>query len=123
MQEKSQHLHSTSSLFENKDNTFLEIFFPELSNLVISLLRENGFTVITFFDRFTDRRRILATMKKANTSKFISIDIKSGNQKNQRSYKNRVLRNGGAFLSVSSLQEFYQKFQLISGGARNGRMA
>lgn len=107
-----------------KDKSFLEVFNPELSGCIINFLRKRGYFVVSYFDCFKDKRRILATPIKINQSNigfktntvhFISIDFKSGKQETPKSYINDILKSGGVYLSISSLQEFYNMFELITG--------
>lgn len=124
MQEKKPVLPSTSYLLEDKNSKFLEIFTSELSRLIISLLRGKGFFVLTYFDINTGKRRILVSInqfkpvcsnRSSNSGSFISIEIKSGTQKNQNGYKKSILKSGGLYLWVHSLSDFYRQFESITG--------
>lgn len=117
-------LSSTSLSSKSKDTTkkpFIEIFYPELSKCIINSLRRKGCFVISYFD-LQGEKRILATSQKINrhnvvqkdgTARFISIIVEGVNSKNQHTYKNRIIDSGGAFITVSSLPEFYRKFEEV----------
>jgi hypothetical protein len=109
---------------DNANKCFLEIFSPELSECIINFLRKRGYFVISYFDIHTDKRRILASTIRPsrfrnnqfrNRSNFISIEVKNGTPKNQPGYKNNILKSGGFFLKVHSLNDFYKQFESITG--------